>query len=92
MAKGYKVCKVCGKQYEYCTTERRADLFRWQDAACCPEHGAAYFEKVLASREKRDDQTAAPASAEADEKPTPKKRARKKKTEPETTVGEKEMA
>ena len=85
MAKGYKVCKVCGKQYEYCTTERRADLFRWQDVACSPEHGAAYFEKVLASRGKR-------ASAEADEKPTPKKRARKKKTEPETTVGEKEMA
>lgn len=93
MAKGYKVCKVCGRQYEYCTTERRADLFRWQDVACCPEHGAVYFKKILASRETvRDEQTDSVVTSAANTQELPKKRTRKKKTEPNTTVNEKEMA
>lgn len=52
MAKAWRTCKICGKQYEYCHTGRPADLFRWQDVACCPEHGAEYFAKVIADREK----------------------------------------
>lgn len=50
MAKGFKECKICGKMYEYCTTERRDTIFRWQDVACCPEHGAMYFARVADSR------------------------------------------
>jgi len=50
MATAYKKCRVCGKQYEYCKTYRRATLFRWQDVACCPEHGAIYFEQIAESR------------------------------------------
>lgn len=50
MAKGTRKCKVCGVEYEYCHTVRGVDLFRWQDVACCPEHGSIYFAKVLESR------------------------------------------
>ena len=44
MAQGTKICKVCGAEYPYCRTERPIDRFYWQDVACCPEHGAIYFE------------------------------------------------
>lgn len=88
MAKGYKVCKVCGKTYEYCTTERRIDMFRWQDIACCPEHGAIYFEKVMAARSGKPAEAVTPATQDAPKK----KSTRKKKAEPVEPVVEKEMA
>lgn len=50
MAKGYRICKVCGEQYEYCYTDVPAGVNRWQDVACCPEHAAIYFEKVAKAR------------------------------------------
>ena len=52
MAKGVKVCKVCGKEYEACHTLRPNlnSEFRWQDVACCPEHGAVYLARILESR------------------------------------------
>lgn len=51
MAKATKICKVCGKEYEYCHTARKtAGVFRWQDVACSPEHGSIYLAKVLESR------------------------------------------
>lgn len=51
MATATKVCKVCGKQYEYCHTNRTvAGIFRWQDVACCPEHGSVYLDRILKSR------------------------------------------
>ena len=51
MATGTKVCKVCGKTYEYCKTNRHAGIFRWQDVACSKECGAIYFARIQASRE-----------------------------------------
>lgn len=49
-----KICKICGKEYEYCHTNRRvAGLFRWQDVACCSEHGSEYLAKIEASRSGR---------------------------------------
>jgi hypothetical protein len=46
-----KICKVCGKEYEYCHTVRHVDgVFRYQDVACCPEHGSIYLQRVIASR------------------------------------------
>lgn len=52
MATATKKCKVCGGDYEYCHTVRRvAGVFRWQDVACCPEHGVIYLEKIRKSRE-----------------------------------------
>lgn len=50
MATGYRVCKVCGERYEYCLTNRRDTIFRWQDVACSPEHGAIYFRQIAESR------------------------------------------
>lgn len=49
MAKATKTCKVCGKKYEYCHTFRIVP-FRWQDVACCVEHGNQYFAEIAASR------------------------------------------
>lgn len=52
MPKGIKVCKVCGAEYPYCKTENRGNRFRYQDVACCPQHGSIYFAKVAESRNK----------------------------------------
>ena len=54
MATATRICKVCGKEYPYCRTERRvAGLFRWQDVACSVEHGSIYLKEVLASRNEK---------------------------------------
>lgn len=45
-----RICKICGKEYPFCYTVRHDSAFRWQDVACCPEHGSAYLKKVLISR------------------------------------------
>lgn len=51
MAIATKKCKVCGKEYEYCHTMRRTPgVFRYQDVACCPEHGSIYLSRIIASR------------------------------------------
>ena len=86
MASVFKTCKVCGKQYEYCHTNRPAGLFRWQDVACSPECGAEYFKRIAISRGEYEDEntdnvdaTPSPVSVE----PAQKKKAkqRKKKSE-----------
>jgi hypothetical protein len=51
MPKSTKICKVCGREYEYCRTLRHTEgVFRWQDVACCAEHGSTYFARIQASR------------------------------------------
>lgn len=51
MAAATRKCKVCGCEYEYCHTARRvAGVFRWQDVACCAEHGSIYLEQIIKSR------------------------------------------
>ena len=47
---GTRKCKVCGKEYSYCKTWVSSDIFRYQDVACSPECGAAYFKQVEAAR------------------------------------------
>lgn len=49
MPKGIRVCSICGVEYPYCKTVTN-DRFRWQDVACCPEHGVQYFKEIAASR------------------------------------------
>lgn len=73
MAIGTKICRVCGKEYEACHTLRPNlnSEFRWQEVACCPEHGQEYLRKILESRGQ---------SQKVEEKPA-KKTGRKKKTE-----------
>lgn len=50
MAKNTRKCKVCGCEYEYCKTNRRTNAFRYQDVACCPEHGSIYLANIRISR------------------------------------------
>ena len=50
MAKAKRICKVCGKEYEYCKTWASANKFRYQDVSCSPECGAKYFAMIEASR------------------------------------------
>ena len=52
MVRATKKCKVCGKEYEYCSTQTKDSRFRWQDVACCPEHGAEYLRQVQEARAK----------------------------------------
>jgi len=46
----FRKCKVCGVEYPYCKTVVSDDVFRYQDVACCPEHGSIYFAQILESR------------------------------------------
>lgn len=49
--RGKRVCRLCGKEYEACHTVAPVDgAFRWQDVACCPEHGAEYLRLIMISR------------------------------------------
>ena len=51
MASAIKKCRVCGKEYEACSSANRsAGVFRWQEVACSPECGAVYLQKVEESR------------------------------------------
>jgi hypothetical protein len=48
--KAIKICRVCGKEYEYCKTWRPFAGNRWQDVACSPECASKYFAEVEAAR------------------------------------------
>lgn len=50
MATATKICKICGAEYPYCKTVYQPGVFRYQDVACCPEHGAEYLAQVEAAR------------------------------------------
>ena len=81
MALGIKICRVCGKEYEACHT-LRPNLngeFRWQEVACCEEHGAEYLRRVLEARGERPAEPVKeePKKAEPPKEETPKKRTRK---------------
>lgn len=87
MAIGTKVCRVCGKEYEACHTLRPNlnSEFRWQDVACCAEHGAEYLRQIMISRGQLPDtpeqagRTAdAPVEAPAQAKAAKKRRGKKK--------------
>lgn len=46
-----KKCKVCGCDYVVCpTAHKNTKTYRWQDVACCEEHGAQYLREIMASR------------------------------------------
>lgn len=48
--KATKICKICGKEYPFCRTERPKGTFIYQEVACCEEHAIEYFAKIAASR------------------------------------------
>ncbi len=45
-----KICKVCGKEYDCCKSGGAVGTFRWQDVACCVDHGMAYLKAIKESR------------------------------------------
>lgn len=59
MATATLECRVCGKEYEACRNAKRVDgVFRWQDVACSPEHGATYLDLIRKSRATEHDAVA----------------------------------
>ena len=46
----FRKCKVCGVEYPYCKTVVKDGIFRYQDVACCPEHGSIYLQRIIESR------------------------------------------
>ena len=50
MATATKKCKVCGKEYPYGKTVFKEGTFRYQDGACCPEHGSIYLARIQEAR------------------------------------------
>lgn len=88
MAKGTRICRVCGEPYPYCKTHAPG-VFRWQDVACCPEHAAIYFDEVEKARaadaaQQTDSPTVeeivVPVENTAEQKPKPKRTSKKKAT------------
>lgn len=72
---------MCGKEYEYCHSlgQTHDDVMRWQDVACCPEHGEEYFKAILLSRSgNKTNSTAKSSEIETAEKtPTAQPKAKK---------------
>lgn len=50
-------CRICGAMYSPCHT-KKTTAYRWQDVACCPEHGEEYLLQILASRKGTEAQEA----------------------------------
>ena len=48
--KATRICKICGKEYPFCRTERPKGTFIYQEVACCKEHAIEYFANIAASR------------------------------------------
>lgn len=56
MLTAIKKCRVCGKEYESCRSARSIPgVYRWQEVACCAEHGQIYLARILESRMKSND-------------------------------------
>ena len=81
---GIRICRVCNKEYEYCRNAAKPDPFRWQDVACCAEHGAIYFEEVMRARGISTQPENSPAASE----PKTTKRSKAKKADRETDDGQ----
>lgn len=83
MATAKRICKVCGNEYDYCRSfSPSADIFRWNDVACSPEHAAIYFARVEASRKAQDKTPVVEVKSE----PEAVQRASAQTNEQETTV------
>lgn len=51
MASSKLKCRVCGKEYDACSSSRKYDgVFHWQEVACSPECGNEYLNRVLRAR------------------------------------------
>ena len=54
MPQATRVCRVCGKTYTACNTNRHFDgAFHWREVACSPECGHAYLKKITDARDEK---------------------------------------
>ena len=76
---------MCGKEYEACHTLRPnlGSEFRWQDVACCPEHGSEYLRQILISRGELSDKQNVNEAKEPTVRTARKQRRKKAVTEAE---------
>lgn len=71
MATATKICKICGKEYEYCKTIKSdPNQFRWQDVACSPKHGQEYLKKIIESRSMDTKETHKPVKGKVSKEST----------------------
>ena len=89
--KATKECRVCGKSYEACHTQRPNlnSEFRWREICCSPECGQIWLERVIASRTSVSVEPEHPADVHMDEKPA--RKTRKKATKAEEREAEPEL-
>lgn len=67
MSDNKMICRVCGKEYEACHTTRNNGTFRWQDVACCVDHGMEYLERIRKSRAPKIDRVTSPTKKPVNE-------------------------
>lgn len=46
-------CRVCGAEYEACTSIKAGGPFNWREVACSPECGEIYLSRVNEARGKK---------------------------------------
>ena len=97
MPKGTRKCKVCGREYPYCQSAQYGGAFRYQDVACCQEHGATYLAMVMEARGlKLQEEPAAHQDVhpevQPEVQPEPKKNKKKKVVDFVESAQEEEMA
>ena len=57
MPQATRECRVCGKVYTACNTNRHFDgSFHWREVACSPECGQEYLKRVMESREEKTEE------------------------------------
>lgn len=82
MPQATKECRVCGKTYTACNTNRHFDgSFHWREVACSPDCGKVYLQRIM---ESRGEKAAEPAqatqvaqTAEPEQSAEPKRSARR---------------
>lgn len=49
-------CRVCGAEYEACTSIKAGGPFNWREVACSPECGEIYLARVNEARRPKEEE------------------------------------
>lgn len=49
-------CRVCGAEYEACTSIKAGSPFNWREVACSPECGEIYLARVNEARQPKKEE------------------------------------
>lgn len=55
MPKRTMKCRVCGAEYEACTSIKAGGPFNWREVACSPECGEIYLARVNEARQPKEE-------------------------------------